>query len=74
MVNIVDILQEIIFYLIEKLDKKSFSLTFGQFDHLVLLNKSIWTFSTWLMVFLTNHKMMFLTNQIGQKKLSNQKN
>jgi len=59
MVNMVDILQEIIFYLIEKLDKKSFILTFGQFDHLVLLNKSIWTCSIWLMVCLTNHKMIF---------------
>jgi hypothetical protein len=32
---------------------------FGQFDHLVILNKSIWTCPTWLMVFLTNHKMVF---------------
>jgi hypothetical protein len=41
MVSIVDILQEIIFYLIGKLDKKLFILTFGQFDHLVIVNKSI---------------------------------
>jgi hypothetical protein len=41
MVNMVDILQEIIFYFIRKLDKKSFILIFGQFDHLVLLNKLI---------------------------------
>jgi hypothetical protein len=28
-------------YLIEKQDKKSIILTFGQFDHLVMLDKSI---------------------------------
>ncbi len=34
-------LQKIMIYLIEKLNKKLIILTFGQFDHLVILNKSI---------------------------------
>jgi hypothetical protein len=60
-------LQEIIVYLTRKLNQKPIILTFGQFDHLVKLDKLIWTHPTWLMVFLTNHKMIFLTSQIGQK-------
>jgi len=60
-------LQEITVYLIRKLNQKLVILTFGLFDHLVILDKSIWTFPTWLVVFLTNHKMVFLTSQIGQK-------
>jgi hypothetical protein len=44
-------LQKIAIYLIGKLNKKPIILTFGQFDHLVILNKSIWTCPTWLMVF-----------------------
>jgi hypothetical protein len=52
-------LQEITIYLIGKLNKKPIILTFGQFDHLVILNKSIWTCPTWLMVFFINHKMVF---------------
>jgi hypothetical protein len=34
-------LQEIIVYLIGKLDQKPIILTFNQFDHLVTLDKSI---------------------------------
>jgi hypothetical protein len=45
--------------LTRKLNKKPIILTFGQFDHLVRLDKSIWTCPTWLVV--------FLINQIGQK-------
>jgi hypothetical protein len=59
--------QEIMVYLIEKLNQKPIILTFGQFDHVVILDKSIWTHPIWLMVFLTNHKIIFLTNQIEQK-------
>jgi hypothetical protein len=51
-------------YLIGKLDQKPIILTFGQFDHLVILDKSIWTYPTWLVIFLTNHKMVFLISQI----------
>jgi hypothetical protein len=54
-------------YFIRKLDQKLVILTFGQFDNLVILYKSIWTCPIWLMVFLTNHKMVFLISQIGQK-------
>jgi hypothetical protein len=54
-------------YLTIKLDQKSIILTFGQFDHLVVLDKSTWTCSTWLVVFFINHKMVFLVGQIGQK-------
>jgi hypothetical protein len=53
-------LQKIMIYLIEKLNKKLIILTFGQFDHLVILNKSIWTRPTWLMVF-------WLVKQVKQK-------
>jgi len=60
-------LQEFTVYLIGKLNQKSVILAFGQFDHLIILDKLIWTRPTWLMVFLTNHKMVFLTNQIRQK-------
>jgi hypothetical protein len=34
-------LQEIMVYFIRKLNQKSFILTFGQFDHLIILDKSI---------------------------------
>jgi hypothetical protein len=51
-------------YLIKKLDKKLVILRFGQFDHLIILHKLIWTYPTWLMVFFINHKIVFLTNQI----------
>jgi hypothetical protein len=34
-------LQQIIVYLIGEVNKKSIILTFGQFDHLVILDKSI---------------------------------
>jgi len=34
-------LQEIIIYLTRKLDQKSFILTFGQFDHLIILDNLI---------------------------------
>jgi len=54
-------------YLIGKLNKKLIILTFGQFDHLVILNKSIWTCPTSLVVFFINHKMVFLLNEIAQK-------
>jgi hypothetical protein len=54
-------------YLTKKLNQELVILTFGQFDHLVILDKLIWTCPTWLMVFFTNHKMVFLTSQIGQK-------
>jgi hypothetical protein len=59
-------------YLIGKLNQKLVILTFGQFDNLVILVKSIWTCPIWLIVFLTNHKMIFLIGQIGYKKLGNQ--
>jgi len=54
-------------YLIGKLDPKLVILTFGQFDNLVILDKSIWTCPIWLVVFFTNHKMVFLISQIEQK-------
>jgi hypothetical protein len=60
-------LQEITVYLIGKLNQKPIILTFGQFDHLIILDKSIWTHPTLLMVFFTNHKMNFLSSQIRQK-------
>jgi hypothetical protein len=55
-------------YFIGELNQKPIILTFDEFDRLILLNKSIWTHSTWLVIFLTNHKMVFLTSQIGPKK------
>jgi hypothetical protein len=39
----------------------------NQFDHLVMLDKSIWTCPTWVVIFLTNHKIIFLISQIEQK-------
>jgi hypothetical protein len=56
-----------IYLTFKKLNQKLIILTFGQFDHLVILNYSIWTHPTWLVVFWTDHKMVFLTSQIGQK-------
>jgi hypothetical protein len=56
--------------LIGKLDKKLVILIFGQFDHLVRLEKLIWTCPTWLVVFFTDHKMVFLIGQIKQNKVS----
>jgi hypothetical protein len=53
-------------YLIGKPNQKPVILTFGQFDHLIILDKLIWTCPTWLTIFLTNHKMVFLTSQIKQ--------
>jgi len=71
-------LQEIMIHLIKKLNQKLVILTFGWFDHLVILDKSIWTCSTWPLIFLTNHKMVFLTSLIvqkfGQPKKINSKN
>jgi hypothetical protein len=60
-------LLQIVVYLTGKLDQKLIILTFDQFDHLIILDKSIWTCPTWLMFLLTDHKMVFLTSQIGQK-------
>jgi len=54
-------------YLIGKLNQKLVILTFGQFDHLIVFYESIWTHPTWVMIFSPNHKMVFLSNQIGQK-------
>jgi hypothetical protein len=54
-------------YLIGKLKQKPIILTFGQFDHLVKLNKLIWTCPTSLVIFFTNHKMVFFINEIAQK-------
>jgi len=53
--------------LIRKLNQELVILTFGQFDHLVILDKSIWTHPTWLVVFLIDHKMVFLISQIIKK-------
>jgi hypothetical protein len=53
--------------LIRKLNQELVILTFGQSDHLIILDKSIWTHPTWLVVFFTNHKMVFLISQIKQK-------
>jgi hypothetical protein len=58
-------------YLIRKLDQKLVILTFGKFDHLFIFDKLIWTCPTWLMIFFTNHKMVFWTSQIGQPKKVN---
>jgi hypothetical protein len=58
---------QIMVYLIGKLNKKLIILTFDQFDHLIILDKSIWTCPTWLMFLLIDHKMVFFTSQIGQK-------
>ncbi len=61
-------LQELMIYLTKKLNQELIIfMTFGQFDHLVILNKSIWTCPTWLVVFFIDHKMGFLTSQIAQK-------
>ncbi len=49
------------------LDLKKTKPRTGQFDHLIILNKSIWTCPTWLVVCWIDHKMVFLTSQIGQK-------
>jgi hypothetical protein len=54
-------------YLIKKLNKKLVILTFGQFDHLFILDKSIWTHPIWLVDFLIDHKIIFLASQIEQK-------
>jgi hypothetical protein len=54
-------------YLTRKLDQELVILTFDQFDHLVILNKLIWTCPTWLVASFTNHKMVFFISQIGQK-------
>jgi hypothetical protein len=51
-------------YLIEKLNQKLIILTFGQFDHLVILDQLIWTCSIGLVVSYPNHKMVFLISQI----------
>jgi hypothetical protein len=53
-------LEEIIVYLIKNQIKNQVILTFGQFDHLVIHDKSIWACPTWLMVFFIGHKMVFL--------------
>jgi len=50
-----------------KINQKPITLTFSQFDPLVILKKLIWTHPTRLMVFFTNREMVFLTNEIGQK-------
>jgi hypothetical protein len=60
-------LQEIMVYLIGKLNQKPIILIVGQFDHLIILDKLIKTCSTWLVIFLIDHKMVFMTNQIEQK-------
>jgi len=44
--HIFSTLQQIMIYLIEKLDQTLVILTFGQFDHLVILDKSIQTCPT----------------------------
>jgi hypothetical protein len=54
-------------WFIWKLNQELVILTFDQFDHLVILKKPIRTCLTWVVIFLTNHKMIFLTNQIRQK-------
>ncbi len=59
--------KKIMVYFIGKLNQKLVILTVGQFDPLVILDKSTWTHPTKLVVFFTNHKMFFLTSQIGQK-------
>jgi hypothetical protein len=46
----------------EKLNQKLVILTFGQFDHLIILNKLSWTCSIWLVVLFINIKMIFLTS------------
>ncbi len=51
---------KIMVYLTKKLDQKTIISTFGQFDHLVILNKSIWTRRI-------EHKTIFLNSQIGKK-------
>jgi hypothetical protein len=70
---------QIMVYLIAKLDQKPIILTFSQFNHLIILNKSIWTCPIWLVVFFTNHKMAFFISQIiqkigQQKKISSKSN
>jgi hypothetical protein len=58
-------------YLTRKLDQ--IILTFGQFDHLVILNKLTSLHLIWLVVFFANHKMVFFIGQIGQKHWATQK-
>jgi len=66
-------LQEIMVYLTGKLDQKPIILTFGKFDHLVILDKSIWTCPTWLVVFLLTIKWSFWIIK-SDKKLGSQNN
>jgi hypothetical protein len=65
--HLVNPLQEIMVYLIGKLNQNKVILTFGQFDHLIILDPLIWTRPTLLMVFFIDHNMIFLTSQIRQK-------
>jgi hypothetical protein len=57
-------LQEIMVYLTIKLNKKKVILTFGQFDHLVILDKLNFNMFR-LVVFFIDHKMVSFINQIG---------
>jgi hypothetical protein len=54
-------------YLIRKLNKRPIILIVGQFNHLVILDKLIRARSIWLVIFFTDHKMVFMTNQIEPK-------
>jgi hypothetical protein len=59
-------------WLTRTLDQKPIILTFGQFDHLIILNKSIWTHLIWLVVFFIDHKWSFwlvkLNKNLGKEK------
>jgi hypothetical protein len=55
-------------WLIRTLDQKPIVLTFGQFDHLIILDKSIWTHSIWLVVYFIDHKIL---KKIGTIKIDN---
>jgi len=61
-------------YLIGKWDQKSIILKFGQFNHLIILDKLIWTCPTWLVVFFTDHQMIIWFVKLDKKKLGSQKN
>jgi hypothetical protein len=61
------ILQQIIVYLIRKLDKKPIVLTFGQIRPLSHIRQVNLNMSNLTSGVFTDHKMVFLTSQIEQK-------
>jgi hypothetical protein len=54
-------------YLTRKLNQKPIMLTFGRFDHLLILDKSFWTCPTWLVVFWLTIKWSFWLFKLDKK-------